>query len=88
MSVAYSGDTRFILAAHTNRTIKVFDVVSGRVKHTLSSHADQVLQVITDDQSEKLAVSCGKDRKVSCWGIMYYNNILNLAIAAAGDIWW
>lgn len=74
-SLAYTSDERYILAAHSGRTVKVFEVLSGRVRHTMTSHSDQVLALAVDQGNDKVAFSCGKDRKVGyetkIYGFLY-----------------
>ena len=66
--IATSPDGREIAAAISDRTIRLWDAVSGRVIDTLRGHSDMVLDVAFSPDGSKLA-SASYDRTIAVWGL-------------------
>ena len=65
-SIAYSVDGRKLASASIDQTVRIWDVSSGKLEHTLSDHDDIVLAVAYSPSGNLLA-SAGYDRTVRLW---------------------
>ena len=66
--VAMSGDGRLAVSASADRTLKVWDVETGRELRTLAGHCERVNHVDVSKDG-RLAVSASWDRSVKIWDL-------------------
>jgi WD40 repeat protein len=66
--VAMSGDSKLAISASYDRTLKVWDVESGRELRTLAGHTDWVNGVALSDD-RRLAVSASRDQTLKVWDV-------------------
>ena len=66
LDVCWSGDGEMLLSCGTDKVLRLHHLASGRVRHTLTGHADRVLAVAMDqtDPQATRAFSAGQDRCV------------------------
>jgi WD40 repeat protein len=67
-SVAYSPDGSTLASESTDRTIKLWDVASGRVRRTLSGHRERVLSIAFAPDGSTLA-SGSLDGTIKFWDL-------------------
>lgn len=67
-SVAFEPGNEWFATGSGDRTIKVWDTASGRLKLTLTGHIEQVTGLAVSDRSPYL-FSCGLDKMVKCWDL-------------------
>eukprot|EP01026_Neomeris_dumetosa_P032606 TRINITY_DN25919_c0_g1_i15.p1 TRINITY_DN25919_c0_g1~~TRINITY_DN25919_c0_g1_i15.p1 ORF type:complete len:594 (-),score=75.10 TRINITY_DN25919_c0_g1_i15:699-2480(-) len=67
--ISYSADSSLILGASTDKSLRVWDVLSNRTKYTLNSHKDKVWTVCCSPIDGSKAVSGGADRSIKIWDI-------------------
>ena len=65
-SVAFSDDSSRLASASRDRTVKIWDTVSGECLRTLEGHSDWVYSVAFSDDSSRLA-SASDDGTVKIW---------------------
>jgi WD40 repeat protein len=65
--VAFSPDGRRLASASTDRTVKVWDAVTGKCLGTLEGHTDTIRAVAFSPDGQTLA-SAGEDMTVRLWG--------------------
>lgn len=71
-----SDDTRFISASADN-TLKVWDLESGKLLHTLEGHLDRVEAVVTYKNGQR-AISGGWDETIKVWDLVRGEEITTL----------
>ncbi|MBI2900872.1 MAG: WD40 repeat domain-containing protein [Planctomycetes bacterium] len=67
-SVAFRADGKRIASASKDRTVKVWDVDTGKLLRTLSGHTDRVLSLAWSPDGHSLA-SGGMDKTVRIWSL-------------------
>lgn len=67
-SVAFEPGNEWFATGSGDRTIKIWDTASGRLKLTLTGHIEQVTGLAVSDRSPYL-FSCGLDKMVKCWDL-------------------
>lgn len=65
--LAWSYDSRYLISASKDTTLKIWDIVQQKLVHDLPGHEDEVYAV--DWSPGGRATSGGKDKKVKLWGI-------------------
>ncbi len=73
-AVAVDPSNTWFATGSTDRTIKIWDLVSGQLKLTLTGHINTVRGVAVSEKHMYL-FSCGEDKTVRCWD-MEYNKII------------
>lgn len=68
LCVALSPDAKLALSGGDDRTVRLWDVQTGRELHTFQGHADGVTAV-SFSADGKVAVSGGKDRSLRLWDL-------------------
>src|SRR5579871_6518611 len=66
--VAFSHDGRSLASASRNHTIKVWDVSTGRERHTLKGHTNQVLRLAFSPDGRRL-ISGAADNTAKVWDV-------------------
>jgi WD40 repeat protein len=66
--LAFSPDGSLLASAGCDRTVKLWDVASGRLVKSLS-HADEVMAVAFSRDGSLLA-SGGYDKQIYLWGVL------------------
>ncbi len=77
-SVALSPDNQTIVSGSNDRTIKVWDLQSGKLIHSLSSHSSSVYSVGISKDSQTI-VSGNQDGAVRVWSLLTGKEIRNLS---------
>lgn len=67
-SVALSGDGQWAISASADRTLKVWEVATGREQHTLKGHTGGVNSVALSGDG-RLAVTASSDRTLKVWEV-------------------
>lgn len=67
-SVAFSLDGKYITSGGMDRTVKIWDVASGREARTLEGHTDVVYSVAFSPNSRRIA-SGSNDKTVKIWKV-------------------
>ena len=63
------GGSMMLLGAGTDRAVRLWDATSGRVRHTMTGHADKVCAARFNPWESTRAVSCAHDRTVKAWDL-------------------
>ena len=58
-----------VLGAGTDKTLRLWDATTGRVRHTMTGHADKVCTARFSPWEPARAVSCAQDRTVKVWDL-------------------
>jgi WD40 repeat protein len=66
--LAFSPNGRRLAAGSEGNTVKVWDVTTGQVVHTLSGHTEPILNVTFSPDGRRL-ISAGRDRVVKVWDL-------------------
>ncbi|XP_031474575.1 autophagy-related protein 16 [Nymphaea colorata] len=94
LDMAVSHDNKTVIAASSSNNLYVWDVGSGRIRHTLTGHTDKVCAVDIGKLSNRLLVSAAYDRTIKTWDlqkgyclntIMSHSNCNALCFSADGQ---
>ncbi|XP_040187925.1 pleiotropic regulator 1 [Rana temporaria] len=69
-SIAVEPGNQWFVTGSADRTIKIWDLASGKLKLSLTGHISTVRGVIVSNRSPYL-FSCGEDKQVKCWDLEY-----------------
>ncbi|XP_058102057.1 autophagy-related protein 16 [Magnolia sinica] len=69
LDLSITHDNRSVIAASSSNNLFVWDVGSGRVRHTLTGHADKVCAVDASKVSSRNVVSAAYDRTIKVWDL-------------------
>lgn len=69
VDVSFSPDDKLLLAGSSDHALRLWDVTSGRIRHTLTGHSDKVAALCFSLQDGSRAVSCGGDRCIKVWDL-------------------
>ncbi|XP_034043304.1 LOW QUALITY PROTEIN: pleiotropic regulator 1 [Thalassophryne amazonica] len=69
-SIAVEPGNQWFVTGSADRTIKIWDLASGKLKLSLTGHISTVRGVAVSDRSPYL-FSCGEDKQVKCWDLEY-----------------
>ncbi|CAN1281160.1 Protein pleiotropic regulatory locus 1 [Linum perenne] len=67
-SIAFDPSNTWFCTGSADRTIKIWDVASGRLKYTLTGHIEQV-RGLAVSQRHTYMFSAGDDKLVKCWDL-------------------
>lgn len=67
-SVAFDPSNQWFCTGSADRTIKIWDVASGRLKLTLTGHIEQVRGLAVSSRHTYM-FSAGDDKQVKCWDL-------------------
>jgi hypothetical protein len=81
LSLAFSPDGKWLASAGYDRTVRVWDAATGKLRHTLKDHSDSVYAV-TFSPDGKLLASAGADRAVKVWELVTGDRLYSLNDAA------
>nr|KYP65337.1 Protein tipD [Cajanus cajan] len=70
LDLSITHDNRSVIAASSSNNLFVWDVSSGRVRHTLTGHTDKVCAVDVSKVSSRHVVSAAYDRTIKVWDLM------------------
>lgn len=78
LDLSITHDNKFIIAASSSNNLYVWDVNSGRIRHTLTGHIDKVCAVDVSKFSSRYVVSAAYDRTIKVWDLQkgYCNNTI------------
>ncbi|XP_060102601.1 pleiotropic regulator 1 [Heteronotia binoei] len=68
--IAVEPGNQWFVTGSADRTIKIWDLASGKLKLSLTGHISTVRGVIVSGRSPYL-FSCGEDKQVKCWDLEY-----------------
>ncbi|XP_048220158.1 pleiotropic regulator 1-like [Perognathus longimembris pacificus] len=68
--IAVEPGNQWFVTGSADRTIKIWDLASGKLKLSLTGHIGTVRGVIVSTRSPYL-FSCGEDKQVKCWDLEY-----------------
>ncbi|XP_005400987.1 PREDICTED: pleiotropic regulator 1 [Chinchilla lanigera] len=68
--IAVEPGNQWFVTGSADRTIKIWDLASGKLKLSLTGHISTVRGVIVSSRSPYL-FSCGEDKQVKCWDLEY-----------------
>ncbi|OVA20541.1 WD40 repeat [Macleaya cordata] len=69
LDLTITHDNRCIIAASSSNNLYVWDVGSGRIRHTLTGHTDKVCAVDVSKVSSSHVVSAAYDRTIKIWDL-------------------
>ncbi|MGH0161645.1 UNVERIFIED_CONTAM: hypothetical protein FKN15_041776 [Acipenser sinensis] len=69
-SIAVEPGNQWFVTGSGDRTIKIWDLASGKLKLSLTGHISTVRGVAISSRSPYL-FSCGEDKQVKCWDLEY-----------------
>uniref|UniRef100_A0A665WAI9 Pleiotropic regulator 1 n=1 Tax=Echeneis naucrates TaxID=173247 RepID=A0A665WAI9_ECHNA len=69
-SIAVEPGNQWFVTGSADRTIKIWDLASGKLKLSLTGHISTVRGVAVSSRSPYL-FSCGEDKQVKCWDLEY-----------------
>jgi pleiotropic regulator 1 len=75
-SVAFDPMNEWFCTGSSDRTIKVWETATGKLKLTLTGHIEQVTDLAVS-QRQPYMFSCGLDKMVKCWDLEYNKVIRN-----------
>ena len=67
-SVAFSPSNEWFCTGSADRTIKIWDLASGKLQHTLTGHIGQVRSLAVSNRHTYM-FSGGDDKQVKCWDL-------------------
>uniref|UniRef100_A0A8C3A7A2 Pleiotropic regulator 1 n=1 Tax=Cyclopterus lumpus TaxID=8103 RepID=A0A8C3A7A2_CYCLU len=67
-SIAVEPGNQWFVTGSADRTIKIWDLASGKLKLSLTGHISTVRGVAVSNRSPYL-FSCGEDKQVKCWDL-------------------
>ncbi|CAL1413229.1 unnamed protein product [Linum trigynum] len=67
-SIAFDPSNTWFCTGSADRTIKIWDVASGRLKYTLTGHIEQI-RGLAVSQRHTYMFSAGDDKQVKCWDL-------------------
>ncbi|XP_047178052.1 autophagy-related protein 16 isoform X2 [Vigna umbellata] len=70
LDLTITHDNRSVIAASSSNNLYVWDVHSGRVRHTLTGHTDKVCTVDVSKISSRHVVSAAYDRTIKVWDLV------------------
>ena len=62
-------DVLMVLGAGTDRALRLWDATTGRMRHTLTGHAEKVVSAKFCPWNYARAVSCSHDRTIKVWDL-------------------
>uniref|UniRef100_A0A673HMM0 Pleiotropic regulator 1 n=1 Tax=Sinocyclocheilus rhinocerous TaxID=307959 RepID=A0A673HMM0_9TELE len=83
-SIAVEPGNQWFVTGSADRTIKIWDLASGKLKLSLTGHISTVRGVAVSTRSPYL-FSCGEDKQVKCWDLEY-NKVQLLGTITVWDI--
>ena len=66
--LAFDPSNEFFVSGSNDRTIRVWDVASGRLRLTLTGHLEAISALAISDRSPYM-FSCALDKQVKCWDL-------------------
>lgn len=69
-SIAFDPSNSWFCTGSADRTIKIWDVASGKLKLTLTGHIEQI-RGLAVSQRHTYMFSAGDDKQVKCWDLEY-----------------
>ncbi|XP_010929949.2 autophagy-related protein 16 isoform X1 [Elaeis guineensis] len=69
LDLAVTHDNRSVIAASSSNNMYVWDVSSGRIRHTLTGHTDKVCTVDASKVSSRNVVSAAYDHTIKIWDL-------------------
>ncbi|KAL8547538.1 hypothetical protein ACS0TY_007029 [Phlomoides rotata] len=69
LDICITHDNKSVIAASSSNNLYVWDVSSGRVRHTLTGHVDKVCAVDVSKVSNRSVVSAAYDRTIKVWDL-------------------
>ncbi|XP_061351267.1 autophagy-related protein 16-like [Gastrolobium bilobum] len=70
LDLTITHDNRSVIAASSSNNLYMWDLNSGRVRHTLTGHTDKVCAVDVSKISGRHVVSAAYDRTIKVWDLM------------------
>lgn len=67
--VCFTSDSKLVLGADNRQAVRVWDVVSGRLKQALTGHTGKVVSLDCSHTDPGAVVSCAADRTIKVWGL-------------------
>ena len=64
--IAWSSDSRYLVSASKDSTLKLWDIKTRKLMKDLPGHADEIYALDWSADGEKVATG-GKDRQVKLW---------------------
>lgn len=58
-----------MIAASSDKAVRVFDLSTGRERHTMTGHEKKVFAVRAFPSDKTRAASCGEDRTLRVWDL-------------------
>jgi hypothetical protein len=80
LALAFSPDGKLLASAGYDRTVRIWDAMTGQLKQTLQDHSDSVYAVAFSPDG-KLLASCGADRAVKLWDVATGKRLYSLGEA-------
>lgn len=69
LDLAVTHDSKSVIAASSSNNLYVWDMESGRVRHTLTGHTNKVCAVDASNLSSRHVVSAAYDRTIKIWDL-------------------
>jgi formylglycine-generating enzyme required for sulfatase activity len=85
LSLAITADGKTLVTGSLDRTIKVWDLATGRERATLRGHATSVLAIALADDGRTLA-SAGRDGVIKVWDLASCKERLSFDIQPFGEL--